>query len=419
MARMSPKLSFGPVMTDYLEGINFARMREERAAKARQVLKKRGVPAILVTGEPNVRYLVGFTWVEFQPHLAYCLFFAEHEPIVFAPPGSYHQMYDQEPWIKNWRPARCWLGGVCGPEAMQEEAKLFAKEIRAELKKRGLVSEKLGIVGFDAEAREALRNAGINVVEGYQLLLEASKTKTVDEVKCLKMAASMCTTGWQKFIDVCRPGMNSSVVNRIVGNTIMEAGAEHAGGDIMSGPVTFERSITLVGRIIESGDLVYYPLCGTRYMGYTACCYRTFKVGQLPTDKEKGWFNKLKDTLDRAIEATRIGNTTADAAKAFPPASTWGYKDEVEVLTVEYGHGVGIVSIPPRYVGHNWPAINRQWSLKHPLPFEKDMVIAYEALEGEHRVGGVRMENMVLITENGPEIMDYFPRDKIIPVGII
>ena len=65
--RMASRLNFGPVTRDTVEGINIPRMREERAAKAKQVMKQQGVPALLVTGVPNVRYLTGFSWEEFQP----------------------------------------------------------------------------------------------------------------------------------------------------------------------------------------------------------------------------------------------------------------------------------------------------------------------------------------------------------------
>ena len=75
-----------------------------------------------------------------------------------------------------------------------------------------------------------------------------------------------------------------------------------------------------------------------------------------------------------------VGNTTADAAKAFPPASKWGYKEEAEVLTVEFGHGLGMPCPDPVYVPYAMPNINRQWSLNHPRPFEKGMVIGYESL---------------------------------------
>jgi len=418
MVKMTSKLMFGPVLTDLREEINIARMREERAARMKQVLKQQGIPSVLVTGEANVRYLVGFSWGEFMPFLSYALFFVEHDPVVFAHAGSCQQMPDQLPWVKHWRTARSWLGGSCGPEAMREEVGLWAQGIRKELQNRGLAGEKLGTICFDEVAREGLKGVGLTVVEAWPLLLEASKIKNQDEVNCFKMAASICSSGWQRVIEVCRVGITVGRLSRLVREALQDAGSEMPSCNIYSGPFTFERSVTYMERRIEYGDMIYVALCGNRYLGYPSCLYRSFIVGRKPTAQEKGWYRGVKDTLDAAMEATRVGNTTADAAKAFPPASKWGYKDEVEVLTVEIGHGLGMPSLAPRQTSYALPVVNRQWSLKYPQPFEKGMVIAYESLEGEHRVGGVRLEDMIVVTDDGCEMLDHFPRDEIIAVGV-
>jgi Xaa-Pro aminopeptidase len=60
------------------------------------------------------------------------------------------------------------------------------------------------------------------------------------------------------------------------------------------------------------------------------------------------------------------------------------------------------------------PIINRLWSLDHPQVFEEGMTLAVECREGEARVGGTRLENMMVVTKNGAEIMDYFPREEIL-----
>lgn len=417
MARFSPKLTFATGISDVFEGINVARMREERAEKAKQEMKRQDIPAMLVTGAQNVRYLTGFDFSEFQPFICYTLFFAEHDPIIFAHAGSYQIMPEEMPWIKHWRIGRSTMSDIAGEQAVEEEYGLFAKEIRSELEERGLAKEKLGIVGFDHWARNVLTKQGLTLVEAWPLLLDASKSKTKDEVNCLKIAASFCGVGWQKCIDVCRPGMTENELHRIVCDAMLAAGADKAHGLPISGPFTFERSITPHNRRIEAGDMYYYPLCGTSFLGYTACIYRCFKVGAKPTDKEKGWYKRVRDTLEACVEASRIGNTTDEAAKHFPPASKWGYKDEAEVLSIEWGHGIGLVNMAPSWVNYNRPAINRQWSLKHPQPFEKGMVIAYESCEGEHRIGGARLEYMIEVTENGPERLDFFPDEEIIVVG--
>ena len=411
MVKMASKLIFGPARTDLREDINIPRMREERAARMKQILKREGIPAVLVTYEPNVRYLTGFSWAEFMSFLSYALFFTEHDPVIYAHAGSYHQMPDQMPWIKNWRIARSWLAEVAGPEATQEEVGLFCKEIRDELKSRGLAGEKLGIIGFEQRAREGLKAAGLKLVEAWPLLLEASKIKTEDEINCFKMVASLLSTGWQRVREACKIGISVGALRRTVMDAMLDAGAEVARCNIQSGPLGFERGVTYLDRRIEYGDVLHVPLCGTKFMGYPACGYRTFIVGRGPTQVEKDWYQRVLDSIDAAIEATRVGKTTADAAKAFPPASKWGYKDEAEVLTVEIGHGLGMPVLSPCNVSYGMPNVNRQWSLKYPQPFEKGMVIAYESLEGEHRVAGVRLEHMVVVTDNGSEVLDHFPRE--------
>jgi hypothetical protein len=113
MVREAARLTFGPHATDVVEGINVSRMRAARAAKARQALRQHGLPAALVSGTDNVRYLAGIQRGEFQPQLCYLLFFAEHDPVVFAHAGCYHQLPDQCPCVVPgrstsstfWKPA--------------------------------------------------------------------------------------------------------------------------------------------------------------------------------------------------------------------------------------------------------------------------------------------------------------------------
>ena len=222
------------------------------------------------------------------------------------------------------------------------------------------------------------------------------------------MVANICEAAWYKLWEALRPGITESALSRIVVDALLEAGADngtHAG--FFSGPLTFERGMLRSGRHIQTGDLLYSPMCGVKYQGYSSCTYRTFIVGRKPSEKEKDWYKKLLERMDAVINAIKPGATTADAAKHFLPATAWGYKDEAEMLSLETGHGLGLFQYGP-------PIINRQWSLKHPQVFEPGMALAIESREGEHRVGGVRLENMLIITNEGAEIIDHMPRDRIL-----
>jgi Xaa-Pro aminopeptidase len=110
--------------------------------------------------------------------------------------------------------------------------------------------------------------------------------------------------------------------------------------------------------------------------------------------------------MDAVIDAIKPGKTTADAARILLPALARGYRSEAEALTMEVGHGIGMHHYCP-------PLIHAEWSLKHPQVFEPGMALALEVDEGEPRACGVRVENMIIITKEGPEIIDHIPRDCI------
>lgn len=407
MVRMAPKLTFGSVIADWQERINVERMREQRAEKARQVLKKQGVAAILAARPENTRYLTGIRGAEFLPQLWYVLFFAEHDPVLFQHAGWFHNYAPEAPWIKHWRLARNWVNEGCGPEATEKETALFAEGIYRELAERKLAGEKLAVVGFDGTATQALVTKGINVVKGWPLMLETTKTKTIDEISCLKMAYAITDAAWNRVWEMLKPGVNELKVSQEAMLAAYEAGAETVPrGHIRTGPTSFDRGIDHTGRLVSYGDLMYAAFCGVSYMGYMTCYYRTFSIGKTPEPKVQDWYKALIERMDAIIDAIKPGATTADAAKHFPPASKWGYHDEAEVLTMEIGHGIGMHH-------YGYPIINRQWSLEHPQVFEKAMTIAIEGREGETGYG-VRIEDAVVVTENGAELIDHWPREEIL-----
>ena len=105
MVRFAPKLTFGPEVADWQERFNPDRMRRQRVERAQTLMRKYGIAAILEANHQNIRYLTALKGFAY-PMCRYVLFFAEHDPVMYEHDGYYHQMPDQCPWIKEWRPAR-------------------------------------------------------------------------------------------------------------------------------------------------------------------------------------------------------------------------------------------------------------------------------------------------------------------------
>lgn len=408
-------LAFGPTACDWQQGVNVERMRKERLSKTQRALKKHNLPACLVVNNAGVRYVTGARGSSFMPQLRYAMAFQEHEPVLFEYGPTLVHAKVNCPWIKeeNLRFSYPYLSGIAGPEAARTTAKKFAAGIFECLKEKGLQKERIGVIGLDEIGREALTDVGIQTTPGSKALNEAKRTKTSDEVLCVKMAIAIAEVGFSRAHQVMGVGVKEKAVVAAAVEAAMKAGGEFlVPPNFRSGPNSFEDySGAYTDRILQVGDIGYINFCASvNFMGYLTCYYRTYIVGRKPTAKEKDWQKQVYDRLQAVIAEIRPGASTADAAKHFPPATKWGYAEEEHIICKEIGHGIGLSL-------YEEPTIARLWSFDHPEIFEEGMVIAVEGREGEHFVGGSRLEEMVLVTATGTELLTRIPANEILVAG--
>ncbi len=401
-----PPLTFGPGSVDWQHRIDPAELRRQRMERARTILKERGVRAILASGSEYSRYLTGLRGPEFAPDLWYVLFPAESDPIVFAHAGYVVNMPPETPWIKEWRVARSWLRGIPGNAACVYEAAEFAKDVRSELEILHLANEPLAVAGFDAYAWTALGEFCSGVVPGDEIMLEAMAIKTPEEVSCLRMAGAITDRMWSAIARGMHAGMTDSEVAAVGRASGSSAGAERVVAGFRSGPLAHERGMKGTNLFITPGDLLFGNVCGTSYLGYNACSYRTFSVGREPTEDERGWMEELQGRLLGVISELVPGGDTSSAARHFPDAKELGFEKEAELLTIEIGHGIGLHQ-------YEQPVVNRQWSLEFPQEVKEGMVIAVEGRAGIPGLSTVRIEYMVVVTKDGPMLIDRYPTDVI------
>ena len=410
------RLGFGVQMADWQDRINMERMRNERAARTRAALKENGYPVILLSDGDNRRYATSVDvgqWGMIFGSVGMSIVFAERpdDSINWDSEGNaQRQTLHHVKWLKpeNIRTWRTTLRSMTG-EMAAFLIKKNAEEVYQILKEKGVTKEKIAYDVIDPIIKGELEAKGIKLFAEREMMMDVRAIKTPDEINCLKMCGYIANQGYWEIYKHLRPGITENELASHVAAAFMRMGTRNLTLVMMrSGPNTAPNNLgrSPTDRMIEPGDLFYCDMTGPVFSGYRVCIYRSFKVGRLPTQKEKDMYKRVYDMIYRATNMVKPGVTTADIAKVWPEASYWGYKEESKIIVNAVGHGLGLTQ-------YDRPTIQRGISFDFPEEIKKGMVFALETYEGEDFVGGIRLENVVAVTDDGCENLYTWPDEEI------
>jgi Xaa-Pro dipeptidase len=112
--------------------------------------------------------------------------------------------------------------------------------------------------------------------------------------------------------------------------------------------------------------------------------------------------------MDRGIDAIRAGVGTNEVAATLPKAEEFGFGSEMEAFGLQFAHGLGLGL-------HERPIISRLNSMEEPVELKVGMVFALETYcPAKDGVSAARIEEEIVITENGPEVLTRFPADELL-----
>lgn len=405
-------MSFGKFGTDREARIDYERMRKYRLERARQQMKKAGLGALISWDAWDIRYIAGMyvtipvRWLEGNavvlprngdPHLygGYC----------FSP----YRMREEMPWLKGKiEPMSL---GMTKFARTKEDLQSLVKEVAKIMDEHGVKDEPLGLDGCTSEflVGEAFKDVGIRTVDAKQTMFEARKIKNKDEIECIRMACSNAEAAFAEIKDAIRPGVTECQLVGIGMKTLYSLGADETQEFVcVSGPLTNPLRIDFTDRQIRPGDLIIIDINGNSFQGYKSCYYRTFSCGKA-TAEQKEIYEECRAMMYNGIKGVKAGNTTFDIAKGWPNSpSYWGYERWPDVFPYAVGHGVGI-SLHERPWGISYPDARA-----HPEKLEEGMVIALETWTGKKGgKDGVRLEEMVVVTKGGYELLTKWPVDEI------
>lgn len=279
-----------------------------------------------------------------------------------------------------------------GYESPTQPAQQFLQQLFAALDTHHSGTTRVGIEpsSFPKLLADALiqRYTGIEFVDISGEIQQLRAIKDNDEIDCIKKAAHLCDIGQATVLQQAKAGISELELFNIVCTAIESSVGERVPlmCDLGSGIRTASGGGMPGNKIIENGDLVLsdFTVCLNGYWG-DSC--NTIVIDSATTE-QKEIFTRIKETLQMGIDAIRPGVRALDIDKLM--------RSHAGNFPHHGGHGVGIqYHEEPRIVPYNEMIL---------LP---NMVIALEpAIYRENF--GIRLEHLVVVTENGCEIITQF-----------
>jgi Xaa-Pro aminopeptidase len=262
-----------------------------------------------------------------------------------------------------------------------------------------------GRIGFEATAVsyaswETLRDGGLDLVPRQGLVEALRAVKDDGELDALRRAGEITSRAYERFAEERFVGRTERELAWRLDDLFHEFGADAPSFEtiIASGPNSARPHARPTDRKVQAGETVVID-AGAQVDGYCADCTRTFATGPLP-DELRDAYVATSDGQLAGLAAVRAGVTGVDAdAAARDRIESAGYGDK---FGHGLGHGVGLDV-------HEAPRLSRESS----DTLVADNVVTVEPgiyLEG---LGGIRIEDLVIVTDDEPEILTTSTKDLV------
>jgi Xaa-Pro aminopeptidase len=238
----------------------------------------------------------------------------------------------------------------------------------------------------------------LEIVDLDDVILEMRSVKTEEEIMVMRMAVEIAEKGLEAGLDMIRPGVKECEVSGRIADIILQEDSEglHLTPHVISGPHSAVKYRHHSDRQIRFGDIVRID-CGTIYASYCGEYNRTTIAGR-PSPKQRKIAQAVYEAHTKCIEAIKPGITAKEIDAI--PRDILKEKGLGKYLSrFPTGHGCGLTV-------HELPSINRGVQ----TVLMPGMIICIEPgiqVFDDLSVGGITLEDVVLVTENGHEILTH------------
>ncbi len=384
--------------------VDMDRVRQHRLNRVQAELRRRDIAACVLTDPLNIRYATDSPnmqlWV--THNFARYAFVPADGPVVMF---DFHNCGHRSAGlgtVDNVRHATGVYYFAAGPR-LDEFADRWAAEIDDLLRACGGGNRRLGLDRAHPQAVFALGKLGIEVLDAGEPMELARVIKSPDEILCMREAIRVAEAGMYEMHTRLEPGMTENQLWSMLHQVNIAMGGEWIETRLLtSGDKTNPWFQECGFRAIQAGDLVSYDTDLIGPFGYCADISRTFLCGdKQASDEQRRLYALAREQIAYNMDKLRPGMT-------FREFSEVSFDLPAEFRANRYSvvaHGVGLCDEYPHiaYVedvgAHGYDG--------DILPGMTLCIESYVGAEGGRE--GVKLEEQVLVTDTGIEVLSQFP----------
>ena len=372
-----------------------------RIERLKAMMREADIQACLVYGDEyrkeNLRYVSNY-WPLFERRAT--IIPAAGDPIVIAAPEGEKFCREMSVWqdVRLLSEFNC----VTVPDQIEYPMANYTSltAIYNELCVKSPI-RRIGIVGLDAIPVPLMKTIeqsfeGAELTDAGDLLFKLRMTKSAHEIACLQEAARIADEGYKLMIEQVKPGMTELELASLAYGECVRQGAEHIPFCLLT---SGERVHTIIGRasnkVIEAGDMIMAAIA-VQVEGYVATLNFPFVAGEM-SEQQRAFITLLVDAENLALSHIKAGARQSEVVLAVKQ-----FFKENEVTEYDLYpplHGCGLAEAESPYPDESSTAV-----------FEAGMTVNTDVSLFGHPHGSNRIEESLLVTENGYESMSKLVR---------
>jgi Xaa-Pro dipeptidase len=370
--------------------------RLQRLTRARGLMQRNGIGAVIVESGPSLDYFTGVQWWRSE-RLTAAVIPAQGEPIIVTPffeRPSVAESLSIPAEIRTWNED-------------EEPLKLVADFLR---ERKAATAP----VGFEETDRfwimDRLRKQlpGARMVSANPIVRALRMIKTPPELALMQAANEIMLASLRYAGERTREGMTPADIDAMIAAAHKQLGSNYDGGLVLIGEASANPHGSHKPHVVSRGEIVLMD-CTSTVHGYQADITRTFVFGADPTPEQRKVWDQVHRGQQIAIQAAKVGVPAGHVDDVVRRAyESWGYGPGYKLpgLSHRTGHGIGMEVHEPVYLVHG-----------ETTPLAPGMCFSDEP--GIYIPGkfGVRLEDCWHMTENGPKFFTQPPPSIDQPFG--